>query len=293
MAEWSPGALARMLGVSPTTLRTWDRRYGLGPSTREQGKHRRYTDVDADRLRRMVELTAQGLTPAAAAASALGQPVPERPRDGGGGQAVAVGSHAAEARGFARAAARLDAPRMRVLATDLIARHGVVPAWQQVFMPVLIELGRKVGESGAGIEVEHMASASVLHALRQVPDPPERGRLPALLACAPEELHTLPLDVLAAALAERGCPTRSLGARVPAQALLQAVDKLRPQLTVVWAHGAEQAEQVPLADLLDGYGMLVLVAGPGWQSVAVPEAVRTLDSLPQAVRVLLELTGRR
>lgn len=31
------GALARRLGVSPTTLRSWDRRYGIGPAVRADG----------------------------------------------------------------------------------------------------------------------------------------------------------------------------------------------------------------------------------------------------------------
>ncbi|NEA12181.1 MerR family DNA-binding transcriptional regulator, partial [Streptomyces sp. SID10692] len=40
------GAVARLLGVAPTTLRSWDRRYGLGPATREGGRHRRWTAAD-------------------------------------------------------------------------------------------------------------------------------------------------------------------------------------------------------------------------------------------------------
>lgn len=35
VAGLTTGALARRLGVSPTTLRSWDRRYGLGPAVRE------------------------------------------------------------------------------------------------------------------------------------------------------------------------------------------------------------------------------------------------------------------
>ena len=36
-------AVARRLGVAPATLRTWDRRYGLGPTERVAGSHRRYS----------------------------------------------------------------------------------------------------------------------------------------------------------------------------------------------------------------------------------------------------------
>ncbi len=36
------GALARRLGVAPTTLRSWEQRYGIGPAVRAEGRHRRW-----------------------------------------------------------------------------------------------------------------------------------------------------------------------------------------------------------------------------------------------------------
>jgi DNA-binding transcriptional MerR regulator len=42
----SVAAVARRLGVAPATLRTWDRRYGLGPSQHSAGAHRRYSPAD-------------------------------------------------------------------------------------------------------------------------------------------------------------------------------------------------------------------------------------------------------
>ncbi|PZR54911.1 MerR family transcriptional regulator [Xylanimonas oleitrophica] len=71
----SPGlavaAVARRLGVAPATLRTWDRRYGLGPSGRTAGSHRRYTPEDVARLLVMRRLTLEGVAPVDAARAAL------------------------------------------------------------------------------------------------------------------------------------------------------------------------------------------------------------------------------
>ncbi|CAM3625031.1 MerR family transcriptional regulator [Isoptericola cucumis] len=71
----SPGlavaAVARRLGVAPATLRTWDRRYGLGPSARTAGSHRRYTPEDVARLLVMRRLTLEGVAPVDAAQAAL------------------------------------------------------------------------------------------------------------------------------------------------------------------------------------------------------------------------------
>ncbi|MGX1881605.1 MerR family transcriptional regulator [Streptomyces sp. NPDC055287] len=66
-AGLTTGALALRLGVAPTTLRSWDRRYGLGPAAREGGRHRRWTPADVAVLERMCLLTARGVAPAEAA----------------------------------------------------------------------------------------------------------------------------------------------------------------------------------------------------------------------------------
>lgn len=257
--EWSAGAVARMLGISPTTLRTWDRRYGLGPTTRHEGKHRRYSEDDVARLKRMVELTASGVAPASAAASLTpGDP------------------------DFWAAADELDAARMRRVAVGLIARHGVVHTWDAVLMPFLIELGERVSETVAGIEVEHIASLSISDAMRV--SGAAAGVPSVLLACAPDEQHSLPLDVLAAALTEQGHASRNLGARVPASALVSAVKRLAPKVVFVWAHDRAYADQVPLRDL---GGTQVLVAGPGWDGVPLMDGVQLVDTLAAAVETIL------
>ncbi|MSW39326.1 MAG: MerR family transcriptional regulator, partial [Actinobacteria bacterium] len=48
--DLSVAAVAQRIGVAPATLRTWDRRYGLGPSSHTQGSHRRYSRQDVARL---------------------------------------------------------------------------------------------------------------------------------------------------------------------------------------------------------------------------------------------------
>ena len=54
-------AVARRLGVATGTLRTWDRRYGLGPSGHQAGTRRRYTAADLARLTLMHRLMLQGV----------------------------------------------------------------------------------------------------------------------------------------------------------------------------------------------------------------------------------------
>jgi len=67
-------AVARRLGIEPTTLRTWHRRYGLGPSQHDAGKHRRYTASDLERLEAMRRLVQSGVAPADAARQVVAGP---------------------------------------------------------------------------------------------------------------------------------------------------------------------------------------------------------------------------
>jgi DNA-binding transcriptional MerR regulator len=70
LLSWPVGTVADQVGVSTSTLRSWERRYGLGPTRRTGGNHRRYGPTDVLRVRLMARLTAQGV-PARAAADAI------------------------------------------------------------------------------------------------------------------------------------------------------------------------------------------------------------------------------
>lgn len=74
------GAVARRLGVPAPTLRTWNLRYGIGPSRRTSGGHRRYDTDDLRRLEEMNRLIRSGVPAADAAREVLsGRAVPRSP----------------------------------------------------------------------------------------------------------------------------------------------------------------------------------------------------------------------
>ena len=68
---FSVGAVARRLGVAPSTLRTWNRRNSIGAGELSPGKHRRYTSEDITRLEHMQKLILRGAAPADAAGAAM------------------------------------------------------------------------------------------------------------------------------------------------------------------------------------------------------------------------------
>jgi len=69
-SEWTQSDVARRLGVAPATLRTWDRRFGLGPSGGTEAAPR-YSDSDIARLEVMRRLTLDGVAPQDAARTAV------------------------------------------------------------------------------------------------------------------------------------------------------------------------------------------------------------------------------
>jgi MerR family transcriptional regulator, light-induced transcriptional regulator len=283
------GAVAHRLGVAVPTLRSWDRRYGLRPSAHSVGGHRRYTPDDLERLRRMVTLVGDGVPPAAAARVALGEDRTPRPRrHGGGSGAVAVGRVHQAVRGLSREASRLDVDGVRRRVATHFTEHGVAATWSDLLVPLLQSLGEAYDRTPERIvPVEHAASAGILGALHARPFATERGRLPAMLACAPDEQHSLPLEALRAALAERKVAARFLGPRLPADTLRDSAARLQPTTVVVWAHSAALARRVPLAEVAEHCSRL-LVAGPGWSKVRAARAYDRPTSLDEAVDEVMD-----
>ncbi|MEU3660502.1 MerR family transcriptional regulator [Streptomyces sp. NPDC032940] len=310
------GEVARRLGVAPTTVRTWDRRYGLGPDTHTDGRHRRWTATDVARLERMCALTATGLPPAEAARLARSEKSPtavgsrspagssraSNPRRSRAGSGLQLGDVRRECRGIARAALRLDAAVLDELLLAAITEHGLVAAWTEVIVPTLQAVGRKWETSGEKyVEVEHFLSWHVSGALRRAAPRAvaDRPGATTVLACVPGEHHTLPLEVLSAALAERDVPVRMFGGALPVESLVAAVRRTGPAAVGLWAQSRTTASR-PLAQHVAAmeWGVrgarrrpVVLTLGPGWAGQAVAGLARP-SGLAEAVAVLASSVSR-
>ncbi|KUF18980.1 MerR family transcriptional regulator [Streptomyces silvensis] len=315
-AGLATGAVARMLGVAPTTLRSWDRRYGIGPDRRAGTKHRRWGPQDIAVLKEMCRLTSSGVPPAEAARAASraapditagdgppGDGVPPRGTSGGGWGPLPLGRVRQECRGLARAAVRLDAPTVDALLDSVLAAHGLVTAWDEVMMPALRAVGRKWETSGERyVEVEHLLSWHISSALRRIPAArrPSASGPPVLVAGVPGEMHTLPMEALTAGLTEDGVPVRMFGGAVPVEALQDAVRRAGPAVVVLWSQSRTTAS-VPLVRHLDAidWGVpgarksaLVTVAGPGWAGARLPDGVAYPQSLGEALARVREFCAQ-
>ena len=303
--------VAHRLGIAPSTLRTWDRRYGVGPSQHSAGSHRRYTTGDLARLEVMRRLTLEGVAPreaarfalagpAATGALPLSAPAPDRTgrvrggRGGPGGRVLPLPGAEAAARGLGRAAMALDSAAMIRAVTGQLVAHGVLHTWEHLLTPVLVAAGERWAATGEGVEVEHLLADCIAVALRQhgpTAREPAGGR-PVLLACAPGDQHVLPLHALAAGLAERGTAARVLGAAMPIEALQAAVRRTGPAVLFLWSQLRATADVTALTTLpITRPPTALLVGGPGWDVGHLPERVGAAGDLAEAIDLIGQALG--
>ncbi len=288
----SIGVAAARLGVTPSTLRSWSTRYGIDPSRRTSGGHRRYSAADLELLDDLQVRILHGSAPAAAAEAALHgtRDAPLAPaRTGGndrrgagpGGRVVGVPGADAATRGLARAASQMDLDGAEEIMVVALRERGVVRSWDEMMRPVFVAVGNRWADTGDGIEIEHVLTEAALGALRR-----RRAELPApitgppvLLAAAPGDQHSLSLQALAVGLSERRQSARVMGAQVPLTALAQAARRIRPVSIFVSCvvTGVIDPDDLVAAVPRTRPPMRVVVGGGGWPQQMPPELLIASD----------------
>jgi len=135
-------------------------------------------------------------------------------------------------------------------------------------------------ETGTGIEVEHLLTEIIKRVLRD-----EIGEIkkpinprPVLIASVGEELHSLPIHALAAALAERSIETYFLGPRTPLEALSGMVSRSAPPAIFLWAQLVENADPAYFRNLpVVRPAPRILLGGPGWRESDCTNMTQTPD----------------
>jgi DNA-binding transcriptional MerR regulator len=269
-------AVARRLGVAPATLRTWDRRYGLGPSGHEAGEHRRYCPSDLAKLTMMRRLITTGVSPSEAAELAKAHKGPitiEKLVE-----VFVVREELVES--LYRAAKLLDQGFIESLLRKDIAENGVIASWTEVIVPLLFLVGDDWEADGSGIEVEHMLSEILKKTLLETAEAintPMNAR-PVLLASVGEELHCLALYALRAALAEKQIETFFLGARTPLEAISGMVKRSAPPAVFLWAQLEQNSDPKFFKELpVIRPAPRVIVGGPGWDRESCADVVVAQD----------------
>ena len=256
-------AVARRLGVAPATLRTWDRRYGLGPSQHEVGNHRKYSSLDLAKLMVMRRLISSGVSACDAAQTARGFE---------GLVETVVSTHetydAVElVSTLHRSAKKLDMVFLESELRKYLSKNGVISTWSHVIAPLLFLVGKDWEDTGKGVDVEHLLTETLIRILREPLNTKMKpvNASPVLLASIGEELHCLALHALAAALAERRIESHFLGARTPFDAISAMVKRTAPPAVFLWAQLPKNADPVFFRELpAVRPSPRIVIGGPGW-----------------------------
>ncbi len=225
LGRYRVAAAAQLIGLSPHTLRVWERRYGPFASLRSPGGNRLYGESDVERLRLLKRLVDSGHAIGTVAPLATSELL--RREETIPGELSAAAVTRAALRGLVNAVRALDIQA----ADDLLARASLALPPRELIEAVVAPLLQQVGAGWAAgtLDVAHEHALSgvlrsqlggLLRALRPAPN------APAVIIATPEgELHEL--GALGAALVAAGLGYRAvyLGPSVPAADIAATVEK--------------------------------------------------------------------
>ncbi|HEV2755157.1 MAG TPA: MerR family transcriptional regulator [Actinomycetota bacterium] len=277
---YSVSEVAAVAGVAPSTIRSWEARYGFPASSRTPGRHRRYTDTEVEQVRGLVEEMRRG-RPVRKAIEALRARTEADP------------AADAEVREVLRGAMRVDPARVQRTLDGSSLGAGVEATIESVLLPALREIGRWVETGAASVANERAASDGVqrwLAKLHALSPPPFRDKT-ILFATAPDELHTLGLECLALLMARRGWAAVQLGAMTPADVLAGGAEQAGADAVVLSSHrAATRRSAIEAARSVVRFSRVpVFYGGDGFLDPAarVPMPGRYLaDTIPAAVGAL-------
>lgn len=295
-------AVIRETGLTPATLRAWERRYGLFKPQRSSGGHRLYSEDEISLIKWLVARQKEGLSisravdlwrsqanpfPAQIQIPLPSQTVPEL-GEGMLDQLRQIWREACLA--FNEPEAELATAKALAIATPEVV-------CTQVLQKGLAELGEGWYAGTISVQQEHFASALVarrlnaLFAVAPMPTRPDR----LLAACPPGEAHDLALLMLAFIMRWRGWEVIYLGADVPMDQLDATLRATSSHLMLSVAQTLPGAASlIELAEFTNARSIPLAFGGGIFNTIpGLAERIpghflgRQVDAAPQVVEHLL------
>jgi len=293
--------VSQRTGLTPATLRAWERRYGVVDPARSDGGQRLYNDEQVDKLTRLRRLTEAG--------RAISQ-VAEL-SDNEAKALLAEDREAAQPETRANGSAALSVDRIVDTAYHFVTvmndseleytlRRAVVTIGAVSFLEeIVVPLMHRIGDAWEAGELnpaqEHLAVQVTERVLAWLTEPMlAKAQGPRMVvATLPEERHGLGAKLVAAAAAMAGWQVSDLGVDLPAENVVdgaETVDARAVALSLVNpAHNdAAMASLRTLRDRLPS-SVRVLVGGAAVSKMkrsSLPKGVETMSSLDSLRKAL-------
>ena len=281
-------AVVQATGISPSTLRAWERRYNMCQPQRSESGYRLYSERDIAIIRWLKAQVDAGMsisqavswldtiTEEAKSAEEVALPAPH---SGGVGLnhmplalassgRIAVRDFSSLQRELLEAIITFDEFSADTLLSEAFAMYSVEQVGENIIKPVLYEIGDRWHRGEISITLEHYGSNLLLQRmatlLRAVPN--GTGGPLIWVGCAPGELHEIGPMLLTIYLRRRGYRVHYLGQNLSAEDVSREIYRQQPAIVLFSASTINAVHELArLTTLLGENGANHMVVGYGGQ----------------------------
>ncbi|MDP6190165.1 MAG: MerR family transcriptional regulator [Gammaproteobacteria bacterium] len=255
--------LAERTGVPPSTIRAWERRYGILEAPRTTSGHRHYNDQDVILIKRLQERLEQGSSISKAIRELDSWQQDEERHQ----QRVEVSQNLQWQSLVAKllqAIGCFDDQQLDLFYQQALSLYSIDIVTDKILRPTLLALGERWPNGAASIAEEHFFSTYLRNKIgaRLHHSPPTSGPM-LIFACVPGEHHELGSLLFALSAQNAGYRVLLLGANVPVDQIMPVVDKVqaagvvlsmvtRPADLVLVQQLDQLAESAPIPIMLGG-----------------------------------------
>ena len=280
--------VAQRTGLTPATIRAWERRYAAVSPSRSDGGRRLYSDREVERLGMLRQLTEAGrpismvapLSDDAARELLLedrtSAPAPATPENGARPSSVVD-------RAYAQMLERDAGGLERTLWLAAVSSGSKV-FLDEIVRPLLVRMGEAWASSNVDPGREHLASDVIDGVLARIAGPSRASEGPGLVvATLPGERHGLGARLLSAAATVEGWRVSYLGTDLPATDIATMAVGVGARAVAISVVGDER-----LAETLHSLAALRELLAPNVEIWVGGRSADLLDveRLPRGVRVL-------
>ena len=284
--------VANRTGLTPATIRAWERRYDAVEPARSEGGQRLYSDKDIERLGTLRALTDMGRSissvaalPADAAAALLSEDLEAAPVPAGQPSPAADEEWVEDAFRYMTA---MDTDALERTLWRAFLTLGAKPFLDQVAAPLLARAGTAWAAGRVSPAQEHLGSGVLERVLTWMNDPSKSDRSgpTVVVATLPGEQHALGARLAAAAASVEGWRTVYLGANLPVEEIAEAAMNVEADTVAISAVQTDDVDRTArlleeLRGLLDADVELMVGGGAARRLRAerLPAGVRLFESL--------------
>jgi methanogenic corrinoid protein MtbC1 len=242
-------AVTAQTGITPTTLRAWERRYGVLLPDRTSGGHRLYSERDIAALKWLKQQLEQGLTIGRASEILKGML-------SAGATALDVNTSSATASTATRSVTAIvaelhqalidyDEAQAESILSEAYALYPIETVCLNMILPVFQQLGSDWEAGRIQVATEHFATNYLRRKLIALVDIGTTTRAGTIVTgCAPDDLHEGGVLMLSIFLRRRGWKVVYLGQMVPFSDLPNALKHMQAQVLVLSATLIDTAREL-------------------------------------------------